>query len=311
MDKFFVSPVESLLLGFAWGEYLTNKKRHPEFRFLGEVSERLSPFLPDLRQNRRFTMSEDDLPRDIAWQPLPDSHVIGYSESTPDRVYHRFVSESTDFVVCEITDSSRKSLMDLVASFLGELAASVPADHVALNLASRDASNEITHKLANNLRDNWEEAVLGYASTDKNDDLEGIGKALDDLVAYNECSEHFATGKCLGTLMVYSYSDAPEDQFADDLAFEGFSAALDDLLETNLFKEDSLSAHALRRLRETARRFRGGFPSGLAPDFLPALGSAFLRSIQHDKLVAALWIALGESCAFLNHVERVTRDQQP
>ena len=185
MEKFFVSPVESLLLGFAWGEYLNNEKRHPELGLPGEVSDRLSPFLPDLRQNRRFTMSEHDLPRDIAWQPLPDSHEIGYSESTPDRVYHRLVSESTDFVVCEIPDSSRKSLMDLVASFLGELTASVPADHVALNLGSRDASNEITHKVANDLQDGCEEAVLGYAATDKNDDLEGIGKALDDLVAYN------------------------------------------------------------------------------------------------------------------------------
>ena len=194
--------------------------------------------------------------------------------------------------------------MDLVASFVGELAASVPADHVALNLGSRDASNDIVRDLANNLQENWEEAVLRYAATDKDDDLEGIGKALDDLVAYNECSEYFTTGKRLGTLMAYSCSDAPEDQFADDLAFERFSAAVDDLLETKLFQEDNISAHALRHLRKNARRFRGGFPPGLAPDFLPALGSVFLRSIQHYKLVAALWIALGELCAFLNHLEQ-------
>jgi hypothetical protein len=300
MEPFFVSPVESLLLGFAWGEYLQNKNRHPELRFLGEVSDRLAPFLPDLRQHRRIRMSEDDLPADIEWRQLPGSHEEGYSESTPDRVYLRLVAEDRRFVVCEITDSSRKSLMDLVGSFLGELVASAPADRVALNLGPRDAAKEITHELANNLRENWEEAVLRYSATDENDDLEGISRALDDLVAFNECSEYFATGKCLGTLMVYSYSDAPEDQFADDLAFERFSAALDDLLETKLLTGDTLSVHALRHLREIARRFRDGFPSGLAPDFLPALGSVFLRSIQHDKLVAALWIALGELFAILN-----------
>jgi hypothetical protein len=308
MECFFVSPVESLLLGFAWGEFLHDKKRHPEIRFHGQVSDRLSPFFPELRRNRLARISKEAIPHDTEWLASAESLERGFSVSTPDRIYYRGAHQDSDFLLCEITDSSRKSFKDLLATYLGDLLAIAPADRVAVNLGCCDDANEITHDLAKGLSENWPEEVVKYAATEKEDNIEGIAKALTDLVAYNECVETFSTGKCLGTLMAFCTSDSPEDQFGDNLGFEQFTATLSGLFQMRLIRRDSVSATALQSLASSAQRFRGGSSPGLAPDFLPALAAVFLKSIQHDKLAAALWIALGETCAFLDDVERVARD---
>ena len=310
MDYFFVSPVESLLLGFAWGDICRDKKHHPEIRFLGQVSDRLSPFLPKLRQNRMVIVSEDALPQDIEWLRLSDSHEQGISQALSDRTYHRFIYDGSEVVVCEITDSSRKSLMDLVASYLGDLVGTTPGDHLALNLGDRDDSNKIAHELRKGLQEDWITAVQHLETSHKEDNIDGIGKALNDLIVYNECSDSFSTGMCFATLMALCQSDAPEDQFTDDLGFKEFTVALAKLLEMKLMRRDSISTNALQSLGSDAQHFRDGFPSGLAPDFLPGLASAFLESIQHYKVVTALWIGLGEACAFLDDVERIARDQE-
>jgi len=319
MDHFFVSPVESLLLGFAWGEYLHDKKRpqEAEIRFLGQVADRLSPFLPDFRQDRTVVVSEDDLPQDIEWLSLPDSTTEkGFSPTSPDRVYCRHAEQvihsddGSEFVLCKITDSSRKTLMDLVASYLGDLVATVPADHVALNLGERDDSNKVVHELIKGLQEDWTEAVPHYATSDKEDNVDGIDKALNELIAYNECSDYFSTGKYLGTLLARCWSEAPEDQFTDDVGFAEFTDVLEKFLEMKLMRRDSISTKALRHFARSAKGFRGRVSSDLAPDFLPAMNSAFLKSIQHHRLVHALWIALGEMCSLLDDVERVARGQE-
>jgi len=312
MEFFFVSPVESLLLGFAWGEYLHDTKRpqEAELRFLGQVADRLSPFLPDFRQTRNVMVSEDDLPQDIEWLSLSDSVDKGFSPTSPDRLYYKVKDDDTEFVGCQITDSTRKNLMDLVATYLGDLVATAPADHVALNLGERDDSNKITHELTKGLQEDWTEAVPHYATSDKKDNVDGIDKALNELIAYNECSDYFSTGKYLGTLLARCWSEAPGDQFTDDVGFAEFMDVLEKLLEMKLMRRDSISTHALRRFARSAKGFRGGVSSDLAPDFLPGLASAFLKSIQHHRLVHTLWIALGEMCSLLDDVERVARDQE-
>ena len=318
MDYFFVSPVESLLLGFAWGEYLHDKKRPQEaaIRFLGQVSDRLSPFLPDFRQTRTVVVSVDDLPENVEWLTLPDSTEKGFSPTSPDMVFYRrpgLVLQSDDgseYVYCEITDRSRKTLMDLVASYLGDLVATAPADHVALNLGDRDDSNKITHELIKGLQQDWTDALPHYATSDKEDDVDGIDKALTELIIYNECGDYFSTGKYLGTLLARCWSQAPEDQFYDDEGFAEFSDVLEKLLTMKLMRRDSISTNALRHCTQTAKRLRDGVPSDLAPDFLPGLSSAFLKATQHYRLVHALWMALGELCSVLDDVERVARDQE-
>ena len=98
--------------------------------------------------------------------------------------------------------------MDLVATYLGDLVATAPADHVALNLGERDDSNKITHELTKGLQEDWIEAVPRYATSDKQDNVDGIDKALNKLIAYNECERLPSHGKLprnpLGWLLVGS-----------------------------------------------------------------------------------------------------------
>ena len=171
-------------------------------------------------------ISEEAIPQDVEWLVSTDSLEGGFSESTPDRIYYRLADEDSEFVLCEITDSSRKSFKDLLATYLGDLLAIAPADRVAVNLGGRDDANKITHDLEKGLSEDWPDEVVKYATTENVDDIEGIAKALNELVAYNECAESFSTGKCLGTLMAFCTSDSPEDQFGDYIGFEQFTTIL-------------------------------------------------------------------------------------
>lgn len=193
MEPFFVSPSEAVLLGYCTGLYMLPEWPQASY-FLDVVNEWLTPLIPSLHNVSRKEIPAEDLPNDVVWDGS-SAHRSGISPRYPNTIYFHLIHEEKFFV--EKVDTTRRSLIELLASYLGDLIVRSQWDK-HWNFPPTGSPNlAVFYKfLIQNSQEeaDWERLLKRSGKEDK----EKVQGAISALVAYNECEVYFGLGKAFG-----------------------------------------------------------------------------------------------------------------
>lgn len=218
MQPFFISPMESLWLGFALEEYKEVKHDCPDTFLVDFLPSRLG-FVPEMACTRTVRVSLDDLPEDIEWFSYGNGEVCyGLAASEPKAIFH----EEGEAFCKTIRDTSRRSLKDLLLEYLAPYLATSPFDRFMEFSPDFDELRKTQDLIHRFLWDEDSEACDELHNREGEDDVDAIFDRMHILAEHNGCRAFFDSGRSFAS--VFACCQRYEKNFLDKSMHQRWTA---------------------------------------------------------------------------------------
>jgi hypothetical protein len=212
MSVFNISPSEAVLIGCCIGEYVEARQDTEYANVLHFFWKWLSPVVPNFEASTTAPITEDELPKDIAWRAIGNRTFAIDAEDT-----RLLYEKTTGGITRTHWDRPRSSLLDLLGDLVSHFVVKSPRDRLRFPSPEDHAEARLLEERVQTLVGAFENASLNldidsleaidgmrvnlaseYQTPELPDNMEAVLDVINHVMVKNATEDYFSIGKSFG-----------------------------------------------------------------------------------------------------------------